>query len=529
MPTSSLKQPEATIFVIFGVTGDLTWRKLIPALFSLYLAKRLPEQFCLIGLGRMDDDETLRQRLSAGVRYASFQQSFTEEDWQQFAQNFHYEKTDFTDVAAYHKLGDIIKKIEQGWNAQAEHIFYMATPPSLFGTIATLLGQAGLVNDREHVRLVVEKPIGHDLDSALELNQTLLQYFTEPQIYRIDHYLGKETVQNLMAFRFANPMFEPIWNRYYVDHVTITVAEDIGVESRAHYFEQAGTLRDMVQNHLMQLLCFVAMEPPISFDANEIRNKKVDVLHAVRLIEPGEVYQYAVRGQYGPGWVKGKYVPAYREEPGVDPHSETETFVALKLFVDNWRWQDVPFYLRTGKCLPEKVSEISVRFRPVPHQTFPTSAIVGRQPDRLVICIHPNEGIVLKFHAKQPGQDIRLRPVDMHFSYEESFQKSSPEAYETLLWDIMIRDATLFMREDQVEAAWQILMPVLNFWESNPPEDFPNYPAGSWGPEASEGLISADGRSWLFPTSLEEGKVRSCNIRSDNQEAVKSGQEVATS
>lgn len=495
---------KATIFVIFGIAGDLSWRKLAPALFNLYLEKHLPEQFTLIGLDRIDDnDASLRKRLASGIQQFC-RQPYTEEDWQDFARSIHYEKADFMDPAAYQELDRRLKQIESDWQTQAEHVFYMATPSFLFAKIAGQLGEAGLADDRQHARLVVEKPIGHDLQSAVELNQSLLRHFEEAQIYRIDHYLGKETVQNIMAFRFANPMFEPIWNRRYVDHVAITVAEEIGIGHRAGYYEHAGALRDMVQNHLMQLLCLVAMEPPITFNANEIRNKKVDVLHAIRPFDPAQVHHYVIRGQYGAGWIQGEQVPAYREEAGVDPESGTETYVALKLLIDNWRWQGVPFYLRTGKRLPEQVSEISIRFRSVPHQAFPNSAIQDYQPGRLVICVQPDEGIVLKFQAKQPGQEMRLRPVNMHFCYEEAFRKTSPEAYETLLWDVMAGDPTLFMRADQVEAAWRILTPVLDYWADNPPMDFPNYTAGTWGPGAAEGLISSDGRYWLLPTDLME-------------------------
>jgi len=340
----------------------------------------------------------------------------------------------------------------------------------------------------------------------MQLNRTLSANFLEPQIFRIDHYLGKETVQNILAFRFANALFEPIWDRRYVDHVAITVAEEIGVEHRGGYYDRAGALRDMVQNHLLQLLYLVAMEPPVSFDAEEIRNKKADVLHAVRPISHAAVHDSAARGQYGRGWVKGQTVVAYREEEGVDPDSVTETFAALELFVDNWRWQDVPFYLRTGKRLAKTVSEISIRFRAVPHQSFPPEATLDWLPARLVICIQPNEGIVLKFQAKQPGPRMRLRPVDMRFSYRETFHAPSPDAYETLLWDVMTNDATLFTRADQVEVAWSLLTPVLEVWASSPPSDFVNYTAGTWGPEAAEVLIARDRRSWLQPVVLNDAQ-----------------------
>jgi glucose-6-phosphate 1-dehydrogenase len=350
---------------------------------------------------------------------------------------------------------------------------------------------------------VIEKPIGYDLESARALNAILAANFDESQIFRIDHYLGKETVQNILAFRFANPLFEPIWNRRYVDYVTITVAETVGVEHRGAYYDQAGALRDMVQNHLMQLLCLVAMEPMVSFEADEIRNKKVDVLHAVRPIHRGDVHQCVVRGQYGPGWEGGKKVPGYRQEEGVTPDSQTETFVALRLSVDNWRWQGVPFYLRTGKRLNRQASEIMIQFRGVPHQSFPPEATLDWQPSRLVMSIQPEEGIVLRFQAKHPGSKMHLRSVEMQFNYQDTFAIRSPDAYETLLWDIMKNDATLFMREDQIEAAWQLLMPILEVWAESPPSDFPNYASGTWGPETVQGLL-AEGHSWPLPTELQE-------------------------
>lgn len=500
------------IFNIFGIAGDLAWRKLIPALFSIYLEQRLPEQFALIGIDRAEDqDESLAQHLETGIRQFC-KKKYNKKDWQNFAQLLHYQQADFTDEAAYHKLGKTIQKIEKEWKTEALHVFYMATPPFMFGPIATMLGESGLASEnREKCSLVVEKPIGHDLESALLLNETLLKYFTESQIYRIDHYLGKETVQNILAFRFANAIFEPIWDRSHIDHVVITVAEELGVGHRAGYYEQAGALRDMVQNHLLQLLCLVAMEPPVSFEADEIRNKKADVLHAVRPIPADSVYQHSARGQYDSGWLQGEFVNAYRDEPGISPDSNTETYAAIKLWIDNWRWQDVPFYLRTGKRLAESVSEISVRFRKVPHQAFPASTNIGHYPDRLIICIQPDEGIVMRFYAKQPGPEMHLKPVNMHFSYQEEFKRPSPEAYETLLWDIMQQDQTLFMRADQIEVAWRILMPVIEYWQNNTPTDFPNYAAGTWGPEEAEGLISMDGRYWLLPIKLEGGKVQPCN------------------
>jgi glucose-6-phosphate 1-dehydrogenase len=497
--------PEPTVFVIFGGGGDLTWRKLVPALFNLQLGRSLPEQTAIIAVDRAKlTDEALRKRLLDGVKRFGRGQARASDAWAAFASHIHYCQGDFKDTKTYSRLAGRMAELDKTWGTKAGHIFYLATPPALFGAIPGFLAETGLTREHERARIVIEKPIGYDLASARELNRTLSKSFQESQIFRIDHYLGKETVRNLLAFRFANPLFEPIWNRRYVDHVAITVAEEVGVEHRGAYYERAGALRDMVQNHLLQLLCLVAMEPPVSFKPDEIRNRKVDVQHAIHPIRHEEVQACSVRGQYGVGWVRGKRACAYRQEEGVASDSLTPTFAALKLFVDNWRWQDVPFYLRTGKRLSRHVSEISIRFRAVPHQAFPSEAMFDRQPARLVICIQPDEGIVLKFQAKQPGPKIRLRPVDMRFSYQESFKVPSPDAYETLLWDVMIRDTTLFMRVDQVEAAWELLMPVLEVWSASPPNDFPNYAAGTWGPEAAEGLIARDGRSWTLPTLLLE-------------------------
>jgi glucose-6-phosphate 1-dehydrogenase len=372
-------------------------------------------------------------------------------------------------------------------------------------TVAEQLGRVKLADDLNN-RMVVEKPFGRDFYSAQHLNGVIQSIFRESQLYRIDHYLGKETVQNIFAFRFANSMFEPIWNRRYIDHVQITVAEDIGVEHRGAYYEQAGALRDMVQNHLLQLMSLIAMELPISFEADEIRNRKVDVLRAIREIPVEQIHHFAVRGQYGSGWVKANKVKPYRKEPDVDPNSNTETFAAVKLYVDNWRWQDVPFYLRTGKHLPARVSEVVIQFRPVPHQSFPSAALVQPEPNRLVIRIHPTEGILLRFMAKKPGEVLQLTPVDMRFTYREAFKSVPPEAYETLLLDVMLGDFTQFMRADQLETAWSILTPILEVWESVEPTDFPNYSAGSWGPEEAEVLIAQDGRTWHTPSVMAPGE-----------------------
>jgi glucose-6-phosphate 1-dehydrogenase len=522
MIRESNDQLEPTVFIIFGGAGDLTWRKLVPALFDLSHDRSMPADFAVIAVDRVEmSDERFRQRLHDGIKKFSRQGKIQTSEWTEIAKRITYQQGDFKKLPTYTVLDNACTKLEKQWGTKAHRIFYMATPPSMFGEIPKYLGKAGLTLDRKWARIVVEKPIGYNLESARALNAILSANFEESQIFRIDHYLGKETVQNILAFRFANPLFEPLWNRRYVDYVTITAVEAVGVEHRGDYYDHAGALRDMVQNHLMQLLCLVAMEPMVSFEADEIRNKKVDVLHAVRPIHPDAVHQCVVRGQYGKGWVGGKKVPGYREEDGVSPESQTETFVALRLFIDNWRWQGVPFYLRTGKQLARQASEIAIQFHSVPHQSFPPEASLAWQPSRLVITIQPEEGIVLGFQAKYPGPKMQLRPVDMRFNYRESFAAPSPDAYETLLWDVMKNDATLFMRADQVEAAWQLLMPVLDVWAVAPPNDFPNYAAGTWGPEETQGLL-AYGHSWPLPVELE----RPCENKKRATRAVSAKKEV---
>jgi glucose-6-phosphate 1-dehydrogenase len=495
-------QADPVVLVIFGGAGDLAWRKLVPALYNLYRDGSMPARFAIIAVDRVAlSRPQLQRKLQDAIADGSRAGAGKTGGLSDFAKHMQYRQGDFLAGATYAALAGQCAGLEQEWGARAHRIFYMATPPRLFGEIPKYLGEAGLARDPEWARIVVEKPIGYDLDTARALNAALASQFQESQIFRIDHYLGKETVQNILAFRFANPLFEPLWNRRYIDYVTLTVAESLGVEHRGGYYDQAGALRDMVQNHLMQLLCLVAMEPMVSFEADEIRNKKVDVLHAVRPIPRDEVHRCVVRGQYGPGWVGGEQVPGYRQEPGVARESQTETFVALRLFIDNWRWQGVPFYLRTGKRLARQASEIVIQFRAVPHQSFPADSTLDWQASRLVISIQPAEGIVLRFQAKLPGARMHLRSVEMQFNYEDAFSVRSPEAYETLLRDILENDPTLFMRSDQVEAAWRLLTPVLEAWAAGPPSDFPNYAAGTWEPEGAKALL-AQGHVWPLPIQL---------------------------
>jgi len=505
---------EPTVFLIFGAVGDLTWRKLIPALYNLYLDDWMPKRFMVLGLDRLAmKNEEFRSHLRDGLEKNSRRAKVDKDRWSAFAENLFFTKGDFADDKFFSRLAKQLAAIDKGWDVTCNKIFYLAVPPSLVENIVQKLGKAKLNQGRQRARIVAEKPFGRDLDSAEKLNQTLTEIFHETQIYRIDHYLGKETVQNILAFRFGNTLFEPLWNRHYIDHVQITVAESVGVAHRGGYYDQAGALRDMIQNHLIQILCLIAMEAPVSFSGNEIRNKKVDVLHAIRPIPFEQVNSFAVRGQYAAGWIEGEHVTSYREEPDVAPDSLTETYAALKLFVDNWRWQGVPFYLRTGKRLPAKTSEVAIQFRPVPHQTFPAAALMDWRPNRLLLAIQPQEGIFLRFEVKHPGLTMHLSPVLMQFYYREAFQAEPPEAYETLLLDVMRGDTTLFMRADQTEAAWQVLEPILQAWDKIKPFEFPNYQAGTWGPEEGEILIAQDGRSWIMPTYLQcQENLAACHI-----------------
>ncbi len=485
--------PEPCAMVIFGASGDLTRRKLMPALYRLAQQGLLSPAFSVVGTARRPlTDAVFREQMRAAVE--EFAGPVDAAAWQTFAAGLSYLPGPSSDAATYARLSAALDELDRTRSTGGNRLIYLAVPPSLVLDIARQLQAAGLARSRGWTRIIVEKPFGSDLASARALNAAMHEVFAEEQIFRIDHYLGKETVQNLLVFRFANGIFEPIWNRRYVEQVQITAAETIGVEDRAAYYEEAGALRDMVQNHLLQLLTLTAMEPPVAFDSEPVRVEKVKVLHAIQPITGEEVDRRVARGQYGAGFVDARTVPGYRQEPGVRPDSPTETFVALKLNIDSWRWAGVPFYLRAGKRMPRHLTEIAVQFKQPPLRLFGRAACDQVAPNLLVMRIQPDEGISLEFAAKQPGPGTHLRPVDMDFRYATTFGMASSSAYERLLLDCMLGDATLFARREGVELAWALMTPILEHWQQQPPL-FPNYPAGGWGPPEAVSLLE-DGHHW---------------------------------
>ncbi len=498
------QSPEPCVMVIFGATGDLTHRKLLPALYNLALEHPLPAGFSVVGFARRPyNDEQFRQQALDSVNQYSRQKPVNPQVWESFAAGIHYLQSSFDDPTGYERLGTLLNMLDQERGTGGNRIFYLSTPPSQYPEIIQHIGAAGLNRNRKGwTRIIVEKPFGHDLASAHELNRQVAKVFREEQVYRIDHYLGKETVQNILVFRLANGIFEPVWNRRYVEHVQITVAENIGLEGRGGYYEESGAIRDMVQNHMLQLLTLVAMEPPIAFDANAVRDEKVKVLHALQPITWHDVLTNTIRAQYGGGWVGGHQVPGYLEETGVSPRSITETYVAMKLHVDNWRWAGVPFYLRTGKHLPKRVTEIAIQFKMAPLMLFKRSGNDAQsqvEPNVLTLRIQPDEGISLKFGAKVPGTDMQIRSVNMDFFYGSSFVREQPEAYERLLLDCMLGDSTLFTRRDEVEAAWTFIQSILDEWKNESREALLSYESGSWGPQVADEFIWRDGYRWRRP------------------------------
>jgi glucose-6-phosphate 1-dehydrogenase len=483
------RNPDPCVLVIFGASGDLTHKKLMPALYSLMLRRLLPARLAVVGVARTEaDDDAFRSDMKEAVQQHA-RDEFSDDVWEELAANMHYVATDFADDGGERKLEELVGKLDSELDLGGNRLYYLAVPPSAHPVIVEAHGKEP--NETGGTRVIVEKPFGHDLESARRLNTLLAEHFTEEQIFRIDHYLGKETVQNMLALRFANGIFEPIWNRQFVDHVQITVAESIGIEGRAGYYESAGAIRDIFQNHLLQLLALTAMEPPIDFTADSVRNEKVKVLRALHTPGPRSV----VRGQYGRGFVEGEAVPAYREEEGVAASSMTDTFVAAKLYVDNWRWADTPFYVRMGKRLARRETTIAIQFKRAPHPPFEEIAAESLRPNVLLVHVQPDEGVSLAIGVKVPGQGMQIHTVHMDFLYGGAFRTGMPEAYERLILDSMLGDGTLFTRADEVEEQWLLVDSIVAAWQRDRPS-FPNYAAGTWGPPSADDLIHRDGRSW---------------------------------
>jgi glucose-6-phosphate 1-dehydrogenase len=513
----SAAPPEPATIVIFGGSGDLSKRKLVPALFELAAEGQLPPGTCIVGYARTgESDETYRAEMRQAVAEFARKKPVDEAKWKNFESRLFFFRGDLKSGKNFADLKTRLEAIEKERRIPGNRLFYLAIPPSMIGTVVQHLGDAGFVypirGSSPEVsgvfrpadgscwsRVIVEKPFGRDLATARALNEELSHVFRERQIFRIDHYLGKETTQNILVFRLGNGIFEPLWNRRYVEHVQITVAESIGVENRGRFYEEAGVLRDIIQNHVLQLLCLVAMEPPVAFDPNAVRDEKVKVLKCVQPQTPEEILRDTVRGQYGAGAIDGQPVAGYRAEKDVNPMSLRETYAAWKVQIENWRWAGVPFYLRAGKRLTKRVTEIAIQFKTPPISLFRQVGVMRQEPNALILRIQPDEGIALKFGAKQPGPTMKVDPVTMDFRYSEFFGASQPEAYERLLMDAMHGDSTLFARRDEVEAAWERVTPLLDTWRDNPPLDHPNYEAGTWGPDAAVALLARDGRRWRRP------------------------------
>ena len=494
----SARSGDPCALVIFGAAGDLTKRLLVPSLYNLHASNLLPENFAIVGVTAAKfSDEDFRNKLTKDIN--EFARSPVQKElWDWFKSKIYYHSGDFRDPNLYRQLKDKLAAVDRQQGTPGSYLFYLATAPQFFGEIIKQLGAVGLTTEANGFwrRVIIEKPFGRDLESARGLNKEIRSVLDESQIYRIDHYLGKETVQNMMVFRFGNGIFEPIWNRSYIDSVQITVAETVGVEERGGYYDTAGALRDMIPNHTLQLVAMTAMEPPISFDSEAVRDEKAKVLHAIQTLSAEDVLTKAVRGQYGPGVIEEKNVPGYRTEPQVNPQSGTETFIAMELNIDNWRWAGVPFYLRTGKRLAQRTTEIVIQFKRAPHLLFRDTGIESLSANQLVMHIQPDEGISLRFSAKVPGAVMNVGSVNMNMKYEEYFGAAPWIGYETLLLDCMIGDPTLFQRADMVEAGWRVVAPLLDVWNALPPREFPNYAAGTWGPKDAEQMLEREGRKW---------------------------------